>query len=64
MPQPNEQEYLTVGEVASVLGVTEKTVRRLIDRGELIAYKISERKTYVRREDLDAYIESGRTAAR
>lgn len=59
-----EGERLTVSEVASELAISEKTVRRLIKQGELPAGWISERKTYVRREDLDAFVESRRTAAR
>ena len=54
-------EKLTVGEAAAELDVSEKTARRLIKHGELPAYSISERKTYVRRRDLNAFIESRRT---
>ena len=54
-------ERLTVGEAAAELDVSEKTARRLIKHGELPAYSISERKTYVRRRDLNAFIESRRT---
>ena len=57
-------ERLTVGEAAAELDVSEKTVRRLIKDRELAAYSISVRKTYVLRGDLDAFIESRRTAPR
>lgn len=62
MSAPNEGERLTVAEVAKELGVSQKTVRGLIRREELIAYRISERKTYVLREDLYAFVDSSRTA--
>lgn len=58
----NDGERLTVSEAARKLNISEKTVRRLIDLHDLPAYKISERKTYVLREDLDAFVESRRTS--
>jgi excisionase family DNA binding protein len=58
----HRDERLTVREVAEELDVSAKTVRRLIEKGDLVAYHISERKTYVQREDLDAFLESRRTA--
>lgn len=64
MTRPNEGERLTVAEAASELDLSQKTVRGLIHREDLAAYRISERKTYVLREDLDAFVESRRTAAR
>ncbi|PLS85256.1 MAG: DNA-binding protein [Actinobacteria bacterium] len=63
MSRSGPDERLTVGEVADELGVSEKTVRALIRRGELVAYNLAERKTYVRRGDLDAFVESRRTAS-
>lgn len=62
MTPPNEGERLTVAEVAKELRVSQKTVRGLIRREELPAYRISERKTYVLREDLDTFVDSSRTA--
>ena len=58
----NEDQRLTVAQVADELGVSTKTVRRLVKKGELVAYPISERKTYVLRGDLEAFVESRRTA--
>jgi excisionase family DNA binding protein len=58
MPPPSEDERLTVSEVAEDLGISPKTVRRIIDRGELVAYQLTARKTYVLRRDLSAFIES------
>jgi len=55
-------ERLTVAETADELGVSVRTVRRFIDDGELVAYKITARKTYVLREDLHKFLESRRTS--
>ena len=55
-------ERLTVKESAQALGVSEKTVRGLIRRGELPAYDISKRVTWILRTDLEAFIESRRTS--
>ena len=58
MPPPNEDERLTVSEVAEELDISEKTVHRLIKSGELPAYQLTKRKIFVRRRDLSAFIES------
>ena len=50
-----ENDRLPVSEVAEVLGVSEKTVGRLIEGRKLRAYRPSPRKTYVLRKDLAAY---------
>lgn len=57
-----EGERLTVKEAARALGVSEKTVRGLINCGELTAYDISKRVTWILRADLDAFVESRRTS--
>lgn len=53
-----ENDRLTVAKAAQELEVSEKTMRRIIERGELVAYKLTPRKTYVLRRDLNAFIES------
>jgi len=58
----NEDKRLTVAEAAEELGVSERTARNLIHRGELVAYRVSARKTWILRPDLDAFIESRRTS--
>ena len=55
---------LTLAEAAKELGVSERTMRRLIDRGELPVFEPSKRKRWIFREDLDAFIESHRRNAR
>lgn len=52
------KEYLSISEVAKILGFTRDGVYKLIYRGVLIAYKISSRFTVVFRKDIDAMIES------
>lgn len=55
--QYTETKYmLTVQEAARVLGVSVHTVYRLIDSGELAAIKVSPRKTVVKAEVLEKYI--------
>lgn len=54
--QMSEQELLTVREVAQFLRVKERTVRDMINRGELSAVKIG-KAFRIRRSDLDALIQ-------
>ncbi len=60
--QRDQEARLTVGEAAHALGVSEKTVRGLIRRGELTAYRPTPRKTWVLRADLAAFWASRRVA--
>ena len=47
---------LTVQETSRVLGVSVHTVYRLIDSGDLSAVKISQRKTMIKAEEVEKYI--------
>lgn len=47
---------LTVQETARVLGVSIHTVYRLIRSGDLSAVKISQRRTVIKAEELEKYI--------
>ena len=58
-----KDDYLTIDQVAKQLGVKWVTVRRWIDSGELVSFKVGPRLMRVRREDLDKFIEAGRTEA-
>ena len=52
-------KFYTLHEVALVMKVSESTVRRLIQRGSLIAYKVGPRgQLRIREEDLEKYIEA------
>ena len=54
-------KLLTVHDVADTMKVSEKTVRRLIKRGDLSAYKVGERgQLRVKECDLERYLEAQR----
>lgn len=50
------REYLSISEVAKLLGFTRDGVYKLIYRGTLTAYKISSRFTVILRSDIDTMI--------
>lgn len=55
---------LTVQEVADTLKVSEKTVRRLIKRGDITAYKVGDRgQLRVKEAELERYVDSQRVPA-
>jgi excisionase family DNA binding protein len=54
--------FLTVGEVATVLRVSNMTVYRLINAGTLPAVRVG-RSFRLREEDLDAYLAAALTKA-
>ncbi|MEX2375577.1 MAG: helix-turn-helix domain-containing protein [Dehalococcoidia bacterium] len=53
---------ITVRDVAAYLNVTEKTVYRLAQRGELPGFKVAGAWRF-RRRDIDAWIEEQKRAA-
>ena len=55
--QYTETKYmLTVQEASRVLGVSVHTVYRLINSGDLSAVKISQRRTVIKAEEIERYI--------
>ena len=55
--QYTETKYmLTVQETARILGISIHTVYRLIDSGEISAVKVSPRKTVIKAEEIERYI--------
>lgn len=55
--QYTETKYmLTVQATARVLGVSVHTVYRLINSGDLLALKISQRRTVIKAEEIEKYI--------
>lgn len=57
-------KLLTLPEVAEAMKVSEKTVRRLIKRGDLPAYRVGERgQLRVEERELERYVESKRVRA-
>lgn len=63
--QPIEQlkakEFLTVRDVAALLNSSLRTVYRLIESGNIKAVNISQRKTLVKRSDIDSLFSSTNT---
>lgn len=57
------QEYLTVADVAAVLKLSEKTVYRLSQRGEVPGFKAGGSWRY-RRLDLEAWVQERLQTAR
>ena len=55
------KDDFTPGEVASACGISTKSVRRAIARGELVAFKFSARITRIKRADLESWMERCRT---
>lgn len=56
-----QDSFLTVAEVAELLKLNPQTIRNWIDRGELRAVRVGERRVRVRQADLDRFLESGTT---
>lgn len=57
-------KLLTLREVADALQVSERTIRRLVSRGDLTGFKVGDRgQVRVRNEDLEAYLERQRVQA-
>lgn len=48
--------FLSVRETANILGVSIHTVYRLIESGEISAVKVSQRKTVIKAEEIERYI--------
>ena len=57
---PKEDEMMPVSEVADMLSVSKKSVRALINRGELPAFRPTQRGTRVRRRDVYAFLANRR----
>ena len=47
-------EYLTIDQVAGLLKVSSKTIRRLVSRGEIPGFKVGGQWRF-RREDIDVW---------
>lgn len=51
------KEYLTVKDAAQLLNMSAKTVYRLIERKTINAFQFSERKTLIRKSDIERYFD-------
>jgi excisionase family DNA binding protein len=54
-------EWLSVEDVAKELKVSPERVRGWIRRKELLAYRIGGKEYRIKREDLNAFLQEGRT---
>lgn len=50
------EELYTVAQAAKYLKVCDKTVRRLINKKEIVASKVGDRAWRIRKEDIDEYL--------
>ena len=55
----DDKAWLSTSEAAQRLGVTRRTIYRLIDLGDLPAYKLG-RVIRIREEDMQAFMEAAR----
>ena len=58
-----DDEFLTVAEVAELLKLNPLTVRNWINRGELPAVRLGERRVRIKRSDLERVARAARHAA-
>jgi excisionase family DNA binding protein len=56
-PKPDQNEFMTVAEIAGMVKLHEKVIRRAYESGELRAYKPRGR-IRIRRSDVEAWIEA------
>lgn len=61
MPKSTGENWLSAPETAEYLGLTLRTVYRLIDDGEFPAYRMR-RVIRIKRADVDAYLDRSRIA--
>lgn len=50
---PKKRRWLSQAEAAEQLGITDRTLRRMIAAGDLPAYKLGKRLTRIDQDDLD-----------
>jgi excisionase family DNA binding protein len=61
-PNESRSRFVTVGEVAALLRVSNMTVYRLVQAGQLAAFRVG-RSYRIREEDVDRYLGSQYTEA-
>ena len=54
------KKYLSIAEIAKLLGLKEQTIREYIKRGDLVAYRFG-KVLRVKKADLNRFIEDRRT---
>lgn len=58
-PVPDAPVWLNTDSSAAYIGITPATLRRLVDRGEVVAFQIGRVRRY-RQDDLDRFLEDAR----
>lgn len=53
-----DKDFLTVKEASLLLNMSSKTIYRLIERNDINSFNFSERKTTIRRKDIDFYFDA------
>jgi excisionase family DNA binding protein len=53
-----KKDFLTVKDASQLLNISTKTIYRLIERKEINSFNFSERKTLIRRKDIDIYFDN------
>ena len=53
-----DKEFLTVKQASLLLNMSTKTIYRLIERNDINAFNFSDRKTTIRRKDIDFYFDA------
>lgn len=56
--QVKDKDFLTVKDTSLLLNISTKTLYRLIERKEINAYRFSERKTLIRRKDIESHFDN------
>lgn len=59
--ESNQERLLTVTEVANWLNVSTSLIYQMVDAGNLVTYRIGNRAIRFRREDIESYLEAGRS---
>lgn len=53
-----DRDFLTVRQASLLLNMSPKTIYRLIERNDINSFNFSERKTTIRRKDIDFYFDA------
>lgn len=51
-----EKEIFTIAQTAEYLQISEKTIRRLIKHGDIVASKVGERNWRIKKQDIEEHL--------
>ena len=60
----SSQQFYNVAEAAQLLRKSEKAIRRLIDRGEILAHRVGKRQILIARRAIEAFLRGTRAPSR